>query len=150
MHAHQDLMNDFDWAAKTKQPACKTLRVWTKNEEHFESFQEKFEIFWSKSLWKIDFFSQFFTKYFLDFWLPSESTDLWKITPGFYNFSDFGGGERSGVPPPSRRYCSSSRSVPLWFPILSIYQHFSTFYYLPILFQKTICTLFHDRFIISL
>ena len=46
-------------------------------------------------------FSQFFTKYFLDFWLRSESIDLWKITPDFYNnFSGFGGGERSGVPPP--------------------------------------------------
>ena len=48
-------------------------------------------------------FSQFFTKYFLDFWLRSESIDLWKITQDFYNnFSDFGGGggERSGVPSP--------------------------------------------------
>ena len=45
MHAHQDLMNDSDWAGKTKQPACKGLRVWTKNEENFENFQENFEIF---------------------------------------------------------------------------------------------------------
>ena len=36
------LMNDFDCAAKTKQTACKTLRVWTKNEENFEIFQENF------------------------------------------------------------------------------------------------------------
>ena len=28
---HRDLMNDFDWAGKDKQAACKTLRVWTKN-----------------------------------------------------------------------------------------------------------------------
>ena len=41
----RDLMNDFDWAGKTKQPACKTLRVWTKNEENFETFQQIFEIF---------------------------------------------------------------------------------------------------------
>ena len=45
MQDHRDLMNDFDWAGKTKQPACKTLRVWTKNEENFENFQENFEIF---------------------------------------------------------------------------------------------------------
>ena len=38
-------MNEFDWAGKSKPPACKTLRVWTKNEEHFEKFQEKVEIF---------------------------------------------------------------------------------------------------------
>ena len=38
-------------------------------------------------------FLQFFTKYFLDFWLRSESINLWKIRPDFYNnFSDFGGG----------------------------------------------------------
>ena len=42
---HRDLMNDFDWAGKTKHHACKTLRVWTINEEIFEYFQEHFEIF---------------------------------------------------------------------------------------------------------
>ena len=36
-------MKDFDWADKTKQSACKTLRAWTKNEENFERFQENFE-----------------------------------------------------------------------------------------------------------
>ena len=45
MKYHQDLMNDFDWARKNKQPACKALRVWTKSEENFENFQEHFEIF---------------------------------------------------------------------------------------------------------
>ena len=35
-------MIDFDWAAKHHQPACKTLRVWTKNEENFEKFQQFF------------------------------------------------------------------------------------------------------------
>ena len=66
MVAYQDLMNDFDWAGKTKQPTSKTFCVWTKSEENFENFQENFEIFLSKSLWKIDFFT-IFTKYFLDF-----------------------------------------------------------------------------------
>ena len=45
MQDNRDLMNDFDWTGKTKQPACKTLRVCTKNEENFENFQENFEIF---------------------------------------------------------------------------------------------------------
>ena len=45
MQEHQELMNDFDCAGKTKHPASKTLRVWTKNEENFEKFQENFEIF---------------------------------------------------------------------------------------------------------
>ena len=40
MQDHQDLMNDFDWAGKSKQGACKTLRVWTKNEENSEKFQD--------------------------------------------------------------------------------------------------------------
>ena len=45
MHAYQDLMNDLDWARKDKQAACKTLRVWTKNEEIFENSQENLELF---------------------------------------------------------------------------------------------------------
>ena len=40
MQDHKDLMNDFDWAGKTKQRACKTLRVWTKNEENFEKLRD--------------------------------------------------------------------------------------------------------------
>ena len=47
------------------------------------------------------FFSQSFTKYFLDFWLRSESIDLWKITPDLYNnFSDSGGGDVKAFPLP--------------------------------------------------
>ena len=42
MQAHRDPMNAFDWADKTKQSTCKTLRVLTKNEENFEKFQENF------------------------------------------------------------------------------------------------------------
>ena len=45
MQDNRDMMNDFDWAGKTKQGACKTWRVWTKNEDNFENFQENFEIF---------------------------------------------------------------------------------------------------------
>ena len=48
------------------------------------------QIFWFRGV------SQFFTKYFLDFWLRSESIDLRKITPVFYNhFSDLGWGVAS-------------------------------------------------------
>ena len=45
MQDHRDLMKAFDCPDKGKQAACKTLRVWTKNEEIFERFQENFEIF---------------------------------------------------------------------------------------------------------
>ena len=45
MQDHQDLMNDFHWTGKSKQPACKTLRFWTKREENSENFQENLEIF---------------------------------------------------------------------------------------------------------
>ena len=44
MQDHQDLMNEYDWADKTKQPAWKILRVSTKKEENFKKFQENFEI----------------------------------------------------------------------------------------------------------
>ena len=40
MQDHRDLMNDFDWPGKAKQPACKTLCVWTKHEETFEKFRD--------------------------------------------------------------------------------------------------------------
>ena len=70
------------------------------NEENFENFQENVEIFLSKSLWKIYIFHMF-SKYFLDFWLRSESIYPWKITPDFYTiFPISGGGGRSGIPPP--------------------------------------------------
>ena len=53
----------------------------------------------------------------MDVWFRSESIDLCKITPDFYNnFSDFGGGERSGVPPSSRSHCLP---VSHFLPILS-------------------------------
>ena len=44
MQDNRDLMNDFDWAGKTKQGVFKTWRVCTKNEENFDNFQEDFEI----------------------------------------------------------------------------------------------------------
>ena len=85
-------MYDFVCGDKTKQVAFKTLRVWPKNEENFEHLHENFDIF-DQNLYGKFTFSQFFPKYFLDFWLRSESIDLWKITSDFYNnFSDFGGG----------------------------------------------------------
>ena len=44
MQDNRDLVNDFEWPAKTKKAACKILLVWTKHEENFEKFQENFEI----------------------------------------------------------------------------------------------------------
>ena len=35
MQDTKEFMNDFDWAGKIKQYACKTLRVLTKNENTF-------------------------------------------------------------------------------------------------------------------
>ena len=81
--------------------------------QYLARFDQKWREFrkFSRKLWdfliKISMenwlFSQFFTKYFLDSWLRSESIDLWKITPDFYNnFSGFGGGGtfRRSPPPP--------------------------------------------------
>ena len=45
MKDHQDYKNDFHRPGKRKKAACQMLRVWTKNEENFEKFQESFEIF---------------------------------------------------------------------------------------------------------
>ena len=42
MQDNRDLMNDFDWAGKSKQTACKILRDWTKNAENFEIKKKRF------------------------------------------------------------------------------------------------------------
>ena len=74
-------------------------------------------------------FSQFFTKYFLDFWLHSETIDLWKITPDFYNnFSDFGGGGtfRRSLPPDA-----TDSTQPPHAARISMYEHsFNTYMYI--------------------
>ena len=44
MQDHQDLINDFDSAANTQQPASKTLPVWTKNED-FKIFKKSLRFF---------------------------------------------------------------------------------------------------------
>ena len=90
-------MNDLDCANNAKKALCKTMRASTKNEESYEKLEEKFEILWSKSLRNNWVFSELFTKSFFYFWLRSESIDVSKIKPVFYNkFPDFGGG--GGVP----------------------------------------------------
>ena len=53
-------MNDFDWADKDKQAVCKTLRVWTKNEEIFENFQENLELFDQNLNGKLTLFTIFY------------------------------------------------------------------------------------------
>ena len=59
IQANQQLTNNFHQAGKTRKHACKVLRVWSRKDRYFEDFKENFEIFWSKSLWKIDFFVNF-------------------------------------------------------------------------------------------
>ena len=77
----------------------------------FKNFKKILRFFDQNIYGKLTLFT-FFTKYFLDFCLRSESIDLWKIKPDFYNnFSDFGGGGRSGVPhsPPDATESSHPR-----------------------------------------
>ena len=45
MKDQQHLKKDFHRACKIKKPVYNTLRVWTKNEENFEKFQETFRFF---------------------------------------------------------------------------------------------------------
>ena len=67
----------------------------------FWKISRKFWDFFDQNLYGKLTFSQFFTKYFSDFWLRSESIDLWKITPDFYNnLSYFEGGTFRRSPPP--------------------------------------------------
>ena len=108
MQDHRDLMNDFDCAGKTKQDACKTLRVWTKNEENFENFQENSEIFWSKSLWKIDFFHNFLLNIF-GFLTPLRKyRPLEDKTRFLQQFFRFRGGGTFRRPP--RCYCPLAKN----------------------------------------
>ena len=55
MQDHRDLLSEFDCTGKMKQWSCKTLRIWSKNVENYENFQENFQSFSLLSLWKIDF-----------------------------------------------------------------------------------------------
>ena len=70
---------------KLRNVRAKCCAFWPKNEENFE-------IFWSKSLWKIDFFSHFLLNIsWISGTSPKVYVYLWNITPDFYNnFSDFG------------------------------------------------------------
>ena len=101
---------------------CKLIKIWwmiSIGPVKFRNLPAQFCAFWLKMMrilkifkkisrffdqnlyGKLTSFSQYFTRYFLDFWLRSESIDLWKITPDFYNnFSDFGGGVAASPPLP--------------------------------------------------
>ena len=84
-------MNDFDWTGKTKQPSSKTLRVWTKNDENFEIFKKILRFFDQNLYGNLTFLTiQFFTTYFLEFYILSESIlHPWKITSVFYTSGTF-------------------------------------------------------------
>ena len=56
MQDHQDLMNYFDCAGKSKQPPCKILRVWTKIEENLS---KKWRFFDQNLYRKLTFFHNF-------------------------------------------------------------------------------------------
>ena len=45
MKDHQHFNNDFHRAEKSKKTECKTMRVWAKNEQNLEKFQENYDIF---------------------------------------------------------------------------------------------------------
>ena len=72
---------------------AKPCAVGPKMKKVLKNFQI-FEIFWSKSLWKIEFFHRFLlTISWSSASSPKVSIYLWKITQDFYNnFSDFLGG----------------------------------------------------------
>ena len=61
MHAYQDLMNDFDWAAKSKQHVSDILRVRPKNEENFLKKCKKSFRFFNQNLYgKLTVFTIFY------------------------------------------------------------------------------------------
>ena len=103
-------MNNFHWVQKCKEgtPAFSIFPTFSPTFSELgpkmKKIQENFEIFWSKSLWKIDFFHNFFTKYLLDFCLITESiytagSIRWH-GPGLSRGRRVGG---SGGGPPGRR-----------------------------------------------
>ena len=90
MEDHQNYKNYFHRAGKIKKPACKILRVWTKNEDNFENCQETFEIFLSNSMenW---LFSHFYY-ILLRFLTPlRKNIPLEDNSRFLQQFSDFGG-----------------------------------------------------------
>ena len=108
---NQDLMNDLDWTGKTKQNACKTLRVWTKGEENIEIFQENFELFWSKSLWKFDFFHNFLLNIS---WISGSAQKVYRPLEDNTRFLQpifrfLGGDVPAFPPPPDATLCLLSR-----------------------------------------
>ena len=97
IQANQDLKNDFHRVGKIRKPACKRMRVWTKNEENSEKISIKFQQF----LIKISMENWLFSLNIVCMDSSPNSTGLSKITPVFYKkLSDFTGGS-SRVPPPA-------------------------------------------------
>ena len=79
----------------------KNRKYFTRISEFFRKIILNFQFFWYPKISTENWlFSQFSTKYFLEFWLRSESIYLWQITSDFYNnFSYFGGGGVPASPP---------------------------------------------------
>ena len=60
MQDNRDLMNDFDWPGKITQPACKTLRVWTKMKRILIIFKKILRFFDQNLYGKLTFFTIFY------------------------------------------------------------------------------------------
>ena len=90
------------WQGKLRKLRAKFFAFWQKW-RNFENVKEKYEIFWSKYLWKSDFFTFLLNiSWISDF---SERIYLWKIRQDLYsNFFRFRGGP---PPPPPGCYWSS-------------------------------------------
>ena len=103
MQDHRDLMNDFDWAGKTKQPATKLFAFGPKM-TRIEKIFKKILRFFDQNLYvKLTFFTvSLLNISWISDSAPKVYIDLWKITTDFYNnFSDFGGGDVPAFPLPT-------------------------------------------------
>ena len=72
-------MNNFQRAQKFKKATYKILLAWTKNKE---KIQEKFEIFWSKSLWKIDFIHNFLLNIY---WISASAPKVYTPLEAYFD-----------------------------------------------------------------
>ena len=83
--------NCFHPTCKSKKGPCKVLLAWIKNEENFEIFKKILRFFDQNLYGNLTFLTiRFFTTYFLEFYILSESIlHPWKITSVFYTSGTF-------------------------------------------------------------
>ena len=130
MQVYQELRNDFHCALKSNLSACKILSVWTKIEENSEIFQENFEIFWSKPLWKLTSFT--FLRNIS--WIrdsPPKAYTCGREEQVSTRISPISGGGGSFRRSPSRRYwfCSWNHCIQMPYPFSGFNcKHFACFF----------------------